>query len=157
MTLLGLHRGMAVLWAMATGSLTLPSLLMGVFVGGGVLHLVGPVLGDPRYGIRFYKAVALAVFFLWELLASGVRVARDVLRPRLDLTPAVVAVPLELKQEVAIVLLANMVSLTPGTLSIDLAEDRSCLFVHTMYGEDPDAARRAIKEDFERRILEVFR
>lgn len=157
MTLLGLHLGMAVLWAMATGSLTLPSLLMGVFVGGGVLHLVGPVLGDPRYGIRFYKAVALAVFFLWELLASGVRVARDVLRPRLDLTPAVVAVPLELKQEVAIVLLANMVSLTPGTLSIDLAEDRSCLFVHTMYGEDPDAARRAIKEDFERRILEVFR
>lgn len=157
MTLLGLHLGMAVLWAMATGSLTLPSLLMGVFVGGGVLHLVGPVLGDPRYGIRFYKAVALAVFFLWELLASGVRVARYVLRPRLDLTPAVVAVPLELKQEVAIVLLANMVSLTPGTLSIDLAEDRSCLFVHTMYGEDPDAARRAIKEDFERRILEVFR
>lgn len=157
MTLLGLHLGMAVLWAMATGSLTLPSLLMGVFVGGGVLHLVGPVLGDPRYGIRFYKAVALAVFFLWELLASGVRVARDVLRPRLDLTPAVVAVPLELKHEVAIVLLANMVSLTPGTLSIDLAEDRSCLFVHTMYGEDPDAARRAIKEDFERRILEVFR
>lgn len=157
MTLLGLHLGMAVLWAMATGNLTLPSLLMGVFVGGGVLHLVGPVLGDPRYGIRFYKAVALALFFLWEMLASGVRVARDVLRPRLDLTPAVVSVPLDLKHDVAIVLLANMVSLTPGTLSIDLAEDRSCLFVHTMYGEDPEAARRAVKDTFERRIQEVFR
>ena len=157
MTLLGLHLGMAVLWAMATGSLTFPSLLMGVIVGGGVLHLLGPVLGDPRYGVRFYRAVALAFFFLWELFASGIRVAIDVLRPTLNLTPAVVAVPLELRNEAAIVLLANMVSLTPGTLSIDLSDDRSCLYVHTMYGEDPVETRRAIKRDFEQRIQEVFR
>jgi multicomponent Na+:H+ antiporter subunit E len=157
MSLLGLHLGMAVLWAMATGSLTFPSLLMGVFVGGGVLHLLGPVLGDPRYGIRFYRAIALAFFFLWELFASGVRVAIDVLRPTLNLTPAVIAVPLDLKNEAAIVLLANMVSLTPGTLSIDLSDDRSCLYVHTMYGEDAVETRRAVKHDFERRIQEVFR
>jgi multicomponent Na+:H+ antiporter subunit E len=69
----------------------------------------------------------------------------------------VIAVPLELRNEAAIVLLANMVSLTPGTLSIDLSEDRSCLYVHTMYGEDPVETRRAIKRDFERRIQEVFR
>ena len=157
MTLLGLHLGMAVLWAMATGSLTFPSLLMGVIVGGGVLHLLGPVLGDRRYGTRFYRAIALAFFFLLELFASGVRVAIDVLRPTLNLTPAVVAVPLELRNEAAIVLLANMVSLTPGTLSIDLSDDRSCLYVHTMYGEDPVETRRAIKRDFEQRIQEVFR
>ncbi len=157
MTLLGLHLGMAVLWAMATGNLTLPSLIVGLVVGGGVLHVVGPVLGDPRYGIRFYRVVALGLYFLYELFASGVRVAIDVLRPRLNHTPAVVAVPLDLKHEAAVVLLANMVSLTPGTLSIDLSEDRSCLFVHTMYGEDPEAARQAIKRDFERRIQEVFR
>ncbi len=157
MSLLGLHLGVAVLWAMATGSLTFPSLLMGVFIGGGVLHLLGPVLGDPRYGIRFYRAIALAFFFLWELFASGVRVAIDVLRPTLNLTPAVIAVPLDLRNEAAIVLLANMVSLTPGTLSIDLSDDRSCLYVHTMYGEDPVETRRAIKHDFEQRIQEVFR
>jgi multicomponent Na+:H+ antiporter subunit E len=69
----------------------------------------------------------------------------------------VIAVPLELRNEAAIVLLANMVSLTPGTLSIDLSDDRSCLYVHTMYGEDPVATRRAIKHDFEQRIQEVFR
>jgi len=157
MTLLGLHLGMAVLWAMATGSLTFASLVMGVIVGGGVLHLLGPVLGDPRYGIRFYRAISLAFFFLRELFASGIRVAVDVLRPSLDLTPAVIAVPLDLRHEAAIVLLANMVSLTPGTLSIDLSEDNSCLYVHTMYGADPVATRQAIKRDFERRIQEVFR
>lgn len=157
MTLLALHLLLALLWAMATGAIALPNLIMGFFVGGGVMHFAGPALGDPRYGARIWRTAALVAFFLRELVVSSVRVAIDVVRPTLTMTPAVIAVPLDISSDVEVTLLANLVSLTPGTLSIDVADDRSVLYVHAMYGDDPDAVRRAIKRDFERRIQEVFR
>ncbi|MDA0700358.1 MAG: Na+/H+ antiporter subunit E [bacterium] len=157
MTLLALHLALALLWAMSTGSLNLPNLLFGFFVAGGVLHFAGPALGDARYAVRVAKVVSLGLFFLRELLVSSVRVAIDVLRPELTMTPAVIAVPLDLHSDAQVTLLANLISLTPGTLSIDVATDRSCLYVHAMYGHDPEAVRRQIKHDFERRILGVFR
>jgi len=156
-TLLALHLSLALLWAMATGGITLPNLVMGFLVGGAVLHFAGPALGDPRYAVRGWKVVALVGFFLRELAVSSVRVAIDVLRPELTMTPAVVAVPLDLSGDIQITLLANLVSLTPGTLSIDVSEDRSTLYVHAMYGEDPEALRRHVKRAFEHRIQEVFR
>jgi multicomponent Na+:H+ antiporter subunit E len=56
-----------------------------------------------------------------------------------------------------ILLVANMISLTPGTLSIDLSEDRRILYVHVMYLDDPDRFRESVKEGLERRLLEVTR
>ena len=157
MTLLALHLALALLWAMATGGITLLNLFAGFLVGGAVLHFAGPALGDARYAVRAWRFAALFGFFLRELVVSSVRVAVDVLRPELTMTPAVVAVPLELDSDVQVTLLANLVSLTPGTLSIDVSEDRSLLYVHAMYGEDPEALRRHIKEAFEHRIQEAFR
>jgi multicomponent Na+:H+ antiporter subunit E len=155
--LLALHLVLAILWAMATGGISLVNLLVGFLIGGLVLHFAGPALGDARYAVRAYRLTALFGFFLRELLVSSVRVAVDVLRPRLTMIPAVVAVPLDLRDELQITLLANLVSLTPGTLSIDVAEDRRTLYVHAMYGQDPERLRREIKQSFERRIQEAFR
>lgn len=156
MTLLALHLLLALAWSMASGSVTLGNLLLGFVIGGGVLHLVGPALGNPRYAVRAYRAAVLGGVFLLELVTSSVRVAIDIVRPRLTMTPAVVAVPLELRDPLQITLLANLVSLTPGTLSLDVAADGSVLYVHAMYGEDPEAIRQHIKRAFERRIQEVF-
>jgi multicomponent Na+:H+ antiporter subunit E len=70
--------------------------------------------------------------------------------------PGVVAVPLELQTDAAITLLANLITLTPGTLSLDVSADRRVLYVHTMYLDDVEQFRREIKEGFERRVIEVF-
>jgi multicomponent Na+:H+ antiporter subunit E len=97
------------------------------------------------------------VFFLKELVLSSVRVAIDVIRPQLTMRPAVISVPLDVTSDAEITLLANLISLTPGTLSVDVSDDRSCLYVHAMYGDDAEALRLGIKSDFEHRIREVFR
>jgi multicomponent Na+:H+ antiporter subunit E len=156
-TLLALHMMLAILWAMATGSLNLPSLMLGFLVAGGVLHFAGPALGNPRYAVRAFRVVGLALFFLRELLVSSVRVAIDVLRPSLTMIPAVIAVPIELGDDAQITLLANLISLTPGTLTIDVSAEGSTLYVHAMYGDDPDGVRQHIQHEYERRIQEVFR
>ncbi len=157
MTLFAINLVLALFWAMANGDVTLPTLTSGFLVGMLVLHLVGPVFGDSRYAVRFFRAISLVVFFLSELVLSSVRVAIDVLKPTFTMHPAIIQVPLDVSDDVQITLLANLISLTPGTLSVDVSDDKSNLYVHAMYGEDPAEVVKRIKLSFERRILEVFR
>jgi len=73
--------------------------------------------------------------------------------------PGVVAIPLDARTDVEITLLANLITLTPGSVSLDLSEDRRVLYVHAMYivDGDVDAYRRSVKEGLERRVLELLR
>jgi multicomponent Na+:H+ antiporter subunit E len=71
--------------------------------------------------------------------------------------PGVIAIPLDAQTDIEITVLANLISLTPGTLSLDVSADRQTLYIHTMYLDDPEAARRGIKRGFERRVLAVTR
>ena len=95
-------------------------------------------------------------FFLRELVVSNLRVAYDVLTPTDYMRPGVIAVPLDAHTDGEITLLANLISLTPGSLSLDVSTDRRVLYVHMMYLDDPEQAREQIKY-FESRLLELLR
>lgn len=84
---------------------------------------------------------------------------RAPLAPASYVCPGVVAIPLDARTDVEITLLANLITLTPGSLSLDLSEDRRVLYVHAMYidGGDVEAYRRSVKEGLERRVLELLR
>jgi multicomponent Na+:H+ antiporter subunit E len=157
MIVFGLNLVLALLWAAVVGSVDTPHLVVGFLFGYGVLWVSRPLLGDTDYFAKGPRAVAFGAFFLWELVLSNVRVAWDVLTPRAYRRPGVIAVPLDATTDIEITLLANLVTLTPGTLSLDVSEDRSTLFVHAMFVDDPDALRREIKHGFERRVLELLR
>jgi multicomponent Na+:H+ antiporter subunit E len=84
---------------------------------------------------------------------------RAPLAPASYVCPGVVAIPLEARTDAEITLLANLITLTPGSVSLDLSEDRRVLYVHAMYidGGDVEAYRRSVKEGLERRVLELLR
>jgi multisubunit Na+/H+ antiporter MnhE subunit len=106
---------------------------------------------------RAWRALSLALYFLKELTVSNLRVAGAVLSPDTGIRPGFLVVPLELRTERAVTALASMITLTPGTLTVDVADDRSHLLVHCMFLEDDPAAQvAALKRDYERRIREVF-
>ena len=96
-------------------------------------------------------------FFFWELVSANLRVAFDVLTPGFAMRPRIVAVPLDARTDAEITALSYLISLTPGSLSLDVSSDRRVLFVHAMYAQDADACRREIKEGLERRLLAVMR
>jgi multicomponent Na+:H+ antiporter subunit E len=93
------------------------------------------------------------------LVLANLRVAYDVLTPGYRMRPGVIAIPLDARTDAEITLLANLITLTPGTLSLDVSSDRSVLYIHIMYIDNDDLAevRRRIKTGFERRVLEVLR
>jgi multicomponent Na+:H+ antiporter subunit E len=97
-------------------------------------------------------------FYLWQLVLSNLRVAYDVVTPTHYMRPGVIAIPLDVQTDAEITLLANLITLTPGTLSVDLSPDRRVLYVHVMYidHDDVEAARQQIKAGLERRVLEVL-
>jgi multicomponent Na+:H+ antiporter subunit E len=95
------------------------------------------------------------VFYAYEVMVANLRLAWDVVTPRHRLRPGIVALPLELEQEWEIILLVNLITMTPGTMSLDLSPDRKTLYVHAMYLEDADSMRRELKDKFERRIRKV--
>ena len=96
------------------------------------------------------------LFFLKELVSS-VRVAMDVIKPTISFQPGVIAFPLRASSDMEIMLLANVISLTPGTLSLDVSEDRKTLYIHAMYASDPEAVREEIREGLEKRLLKAVR
>ncbi len=103
------------------------------------------------------KWLSLALFFFTELLLSALRVAWLVMQPKLTLRPAIIAYPLTVTSDAQITLLANMITLTPGTLSIDVSADRKTLYVHAIDIESKEALVEAIAGGFETRVLEVSR
>jgi multicomponent Na+:H+ antiporter subunit E len=106
--------------------------------------------------IRPYRILKLVAVFLHEFALSVFRVARLVLSPRMRFTPACFRFPLTLTSDRQISLLANLITLTPGTLTVDVTEDRSALIVHAIDCSDVDAARADIRNGFERLIREAF-
>jgi multicomponent Na+:H+ antiporter subunit E len=99
----------------------------------------------------------LFLLFIYELVLSAWRVAVIVLSPRMDLKPGIIAYPLKVDRDFEITMLANLITLTPGTLSVDVSDDRRILYVHAIDASDPDATKRDIAEGFERKIMEAFR
>lgn len=145
---------LAAAWAALNGTIGSTQLTAGLALGLGVLIFLGG--GGTDY---LRKAKGLAVFagyFAYELVRANLRVARDVLSPRPPIAPGVVGVPLDLEGDGKIAFLSMAMTLTPGTLVLDVSEDRSTLYVHGMWVEDAEAFRQEQKDGFERRVKELL-
>ncbi|HSF31181.1 MAG TPA: Na+/H+ antiporter subunit E [Candidatus Tectomicrobia bacterium] len=114
-------------------------------------------LPPSAYFHKVQQALVFTAFFMKELILANLRVAADVVTPTHYMRPRVIAVALDAKSDVEITALANLISLTPGTLTLDVSADRRVLFLHAMYASDADLLRRELKEGMERRLLEVTR
>ena len=148
---------LALAWAALQGEITLAHLLAGYLFGYVILAVLarGGVLPSTLTS-RTARAAGLAGFFAWELILANVRVAADVLRPRTSIQPAVLAIPLDVTTDGEILLLSMLINITPGSVTIDLSEDRRTLYVHVMHMTSAEASRREIKEGFERRVKRLF-
>ena len=160
---------LALAWAALWGEITLANLVVGYVCGHVILAVLAKggvlpaTLRSRMAGVRpaallskTTHAAGLAGFFVWELLLANVRVAIDVLRPRTTIRPAVLAIPLDVTKDGEILLLSMLINITPGSVTIDLSEDRATLYVHVMHMTSADVSRREIKDGFERRVRLLF-
>lgn len=159
MTVFLLNLILALTWVALTGQFQPSNLLVGFVMSYVLLWFGRKPLRGTSYFNKVPQIIGFGGFFLWELVKANVRVAQYLLVPgELEkMQPGIVAVELDVTRDLEIVTLANMITLTPGTLSIDLSADRRILYVHSIYVDDPDEFCRQIKNGFEKRVKQVYR
>ena len=143
-------------WCALLGTFDLGTFISGFLLAFAALSLSSPMFGQTAYFKRVLFAARLGAYFLYELAVSSLQVAWDVITPGHRSRPGIIAVPLDLEEPVQITVLANLISLTPGTLSLDVSPDGKTLYVHEMFLDDADEARERIKTGFERLVREAM-
>ena len=128
---------------------------------GAILAIVIPLLTSGfwpekvciRHPLTLLKFIGIV---LWDILIANVIVAKLILGNKDSLQPKFLHIPLDVEHPLAIGLLANTISLTPGTVSCDLSEDKKTLLVHGLHEEDPQATIDEIKQRYEQPLKKVF-
>jgi multicomponent Na+:H+ antiporter subunit E len=149
---------LALAWAALQGDFSLKTLLTGQVLGYVILVALvrGGVLETSPYVGRIHRVVGLVTYFLRELVKANLRLALDVATPRFNMKPGIIALPLDATTDGQILLLSMLINTTPGSVALDVSPDKKVLYVHVMYMDTPDGARKDIKEGFERRVLGVL-
>ncbi len=143
-------------WCALVGTFDAATFLQGFVLAFAALSLSSSLFGQTPYFKRVLLAARLGAYFLYELTVSSLQVAWDVITPAQGSRPGIVAVPLDIEDPLQITVLANLISLTPGSLSLDVSPDGTTLYVHEMFVDDPDETRRRIKGGFERLVREAM-
>lgn len=157
MNLFALNLLIAVGWAAVGGGFEGTDLLLGYAGGFLALWITRPLFGPSPYFRRVLSALGLLVFFLYELVRSSMAVVWDIVTPEIHSRPRMVKMPLDCQDDTEIMLTANLISLTPGTLTVDVAADKSHLVIHAMFAEEPDEVVHDLKRGMERRVMEALR
>ncbi len=143
-------------WCALVGNLTVPNLIAGFLIGFLALSVSSPMFDKTGYFTSVIRLARLLLHFVYEFVISCAWIFWDVLTPVHKSRPAIVAIPLDIEDPLQITMLANLISLTPGSLSLDVSPDNKVLYVHVMFVDNPDEIRRNIKNGLERRVREAM-
>ncbi|WOD12388.1 Na+/H+ antiporter subunit E [Pseudomonas sp. NyZ704] len=147
---------LVVVWQLIMNDLSAGTLIMGFFLAWGIPLITHVFWPDPP---RLHKPLVLLRFtlrVLGDILMANLDVAKLILGPSSKLRPAFVEYPVELTHDFAIHLLASTISLTPGTVSSDISDDRRTLLIHGLDVADEQELIETIKQRYERPLMEVF-
>ena len=147
---------LAILWLLLVNQLSAGHVVLGALLGWLIPFATSGFWPEP---IRIRHPLALLRYlavFIYDIVRGSFQVAALILRGPSHLRPAFIQIPLELKSDFAISLLANTISLTPGTVSAWLSEDRRTLIVHTLDTGDAAALVAEIKQRYEAPLKQIF-
>lgn len=156
MTLLMWNILLAFAWIALTGNFDARGLFAGFVFGYFTLLVISRASGRrPAYLRKVPQTIGFMLFYIWELIQSNIRVSIEVLTPTHNMKPGVIGLELKCQSDAAITMLANLITMTPGTLSLDVSNDKRMLFIHGMYIDNEEQLRAELK-DLERRVMELL-
>lgn len=144
------------IWVALTGSFAFANVVFGFFLSYFLLFVITRGSGRARYFRLVPKVVSFFFFFSYELIKANIQVAWEVGTPSFHMKPGIIGVPLDVTSDGEITMLANLITLTPGTLSLDVSADKKVLYVYSMYVTNREDFIKGIKNGFEKRIIELY-
>ena len=148
---------LTLIWVALTGSFSYVNLFMGFVISFFVLWIISMDSPDRRYFTIAFKIIGFFFYFLYEMLKANFQVAYEVMTSNLHMKPGIIRMELEARTDLEITLLASLISLTPGTLVLDVSDDKSVMYIHGMYLEDRAKFIESIKSGLEKPLLSIMR
>jgi multicomponent Na+:H+ antiporter subunit E len=148
---------LALVWMLLVNDSSFPGFVVGYAIGLAFLFALRRFFTGEFYLRKIWAICKLLLLFHNELVLSNVAVIRQILRPRLNIRPGIFALSTELESDWEITMLSCLITLTPGTLTLEVSPDQETLYIHAMDIEDAELLRQQIKGSFERAIMEVTR
>lgn len=148
---------LAWIWMFLKNDYSTNSFIIGYFLGLMIMLLYRKFFNERFYLSRVIAVASLLLLFLKELVLSNISVLKLVLKPKLDMRPGIFALETELTKDWEITILANLITLTPGTLVVDVSLDSKILYIHAVDIQEKHEAIESIKNTFEKAIMEVSR
>lgn len=149
-----------IFWLLLTFSLSAANIITGIVAALITTAFFGKFFIDKFYKFfqlkRYYWFIVYLLIFIWEVLKANFDVAYRVIHPALPIKPGIVKVPLEIKSDIARTMLANSITMTPGTITVDIIGDD--IFVHWIYvkSDKPEEYAREVSGRFEKYIKKIF-
>ena len=147
---------LTVVYALLTDDASVMSLVTGFLIGAVVVTIYARVTARPSYPGKVWRLLRFTCYFLYILAEANIQVAREIITPGLTISPRIVRYPVDDLTPVQITTLASAITLTPGTLTVDVDESGQHLHIHCMYGEDRAEAVAALDQLKDRLVREVF-
>lgn len=147
---------LAFVWIALTGTFSLGNYTFGFVICFGIMWLISANRRRDQYFTRIPRIVFFFFYFIYELVKANYYVAADVITFK-NVRPGIIRVPLDAKTNLEITLLANFINLTPGTIIVDMSDDRKVFYIHTIRVKNREQFIHEIKNGFEKRLLEILR
>jgi|SRR5690606_3105159 len=147
---------LAFIWIALTGTFSLGNYAFGFVVCFGIMWLISTKRREEQYFNRIPRIISFFFYFLYELIKANYQVASDVITFK-NMRPGIIRVPLEAKTNLEITLLANFINLTPGTIILDISDDKEVFYIHSIMVKDKEKFIFDIKNGFEKKLLEILR
>ncbi|MDV0446784.1 Na(+)/H(+) antiporter subunit E [Methanosarcinaceae archaeon Ag5] len=157
---------LAILWVLISGSFSIGNFLLGMFFGFLILYPFRDMFTFTdtfgHFVRQFPKKLKYVYILFREIIKANFFMAYKILQPKLDIRPGIIAYPFTTTKSISTTILANTISLTPGTLIIDVHVKNPTLkgpgiyYIHSIYIDSPKEVRDTIRDDLEQPILEAF-
>jgi multicomponent Na+:H+ antiporter subunit E len=153
------HLFLTMIWIALTMKLTLDNFIFGFIVSFFVLWFVQRNNSELRYFKILPRFLDFTLLFVKEIIVGSLKIGYDIVTPRHYMNPGIIAVPLDAKTDLEITLLANSITLTPGTTSLAVSDDKTVLYVYCVYidKEDKQKSIDGIKNGLEKKLLNLMR
>ncbi len=148
---------LSIVWMLLSNEWGFASFFGGYSIGLLILLILHRFFDKPFYLVKVWAVIKLLLLFLKELVLANLAVIRHVLRPKMNFRPGIFSFDTELETDLEITILTGLITLTPGTLSLEVSPDQKTIFIHAMDIEEAEQAAREIKMTFEKAIMEVTR
>ncbi|MBM5696060.1 Na+/H+ antiporter subunit E [Listeria seeligeri] len=147
---------LACLWMFLESSFSFATFIIGFIIGIFLLLFMRRFLGSRFYIFRLFALVKLVFRFLHDLIVSTIHVSRIVLKKDMNIRPGIFRYDTTLETDWEVTMLALLITLTPGTLSIDISDDYKSIYVHSLHVPNIEEEIATIRKSYEGAIMEVF-